>query len=140
MPELFALSLFSEVAALLILAGAVGLIGHFLKQPLVVSYIVVGILAGPSVVGLARSEGPLERLSDLGIAVLLFLVGLKMDYRLIRSLGFVSLTTGLGGGSIHVRLRLPDRPRARLRHHREPLHRRRPYVLEHHHHREAADR
>lgn len=96
MTELITHSLFSEIAALLILAGVVGLIGHFLKQPLVVSYIVVGILAGPAVLGIATSEGPLELLSDLGIAILLFLVGLKMDYRLIRSLGFVSLTTGLG--------------------------------------------
>lgn len=96
MTEIFAQSLFSEIAALLILAGAVGLVGHLLKQPLVVSYIVVGIIAGPAVLGLARSEGPLELLSDLGIAILLFLVGLKLDYRLIRSLGFVSLTTGLG--------------------------------------------
>lgn len=96
MADLIAHSLFSEIAALLILAGVVGLVGHFLKQPLVVSFIVVGILAGPAVLGVARSEGPLELLSDLGIAILLFLVGLKMDYRLIRSLGFVSLTTGLG--------------------------------------------
>jgi Kef-type K+ transport system membrane component KefB len=94
--EIFTDSLFSEIALLLILAGAVGLVGHMLKQPLVVSYIVVGILAGPAVFGLARSEGPLELLSDLGIAILLFLVGLKLDYRLIRSLGSVSLTTGLG--------------------------------------------
>jgi len=94
--DLLTQSLFSEIAVLLILAGVVGLAGHFLKQPLVVSYIVVGIVAGPSVLGIAQSEGPLELLSDLGIAVLLFLVGLKMDYRLIRSLGFVSLTTGLG--------------------------------------------
>ncbi|MBB6229116.1 Kef-type K+ transport system membrane component KefB [Polymorphobacter multimanifer] len=96
MAELITHSLFSEIAALLILAGVVGMIGHLLKQPLVVSYIVVGILAGPAVLGVAQSEGPLELLSDLGIAILLFLVGLKMDYRLIRSLGFVSLTTGLG--------------------------------------------
>ncbi|TCD04814.1 sodium:proton exchanger [Erythrobacteraceae bacterium CFH 75059] len=96
MAELVTHSLFSEISALLILAGVVGLIGHLLRQPLVVSYIVVGIIAGPSLLNLVQSEGPLELLSDLGIAVLLFLVGLKMDYRLIRSLGFVSLTTGLG--------------------------------------------
>lgn len=96
MPEIFAGSLFTEISGLLILAGAVGFLGHLLKQPLIVSYIVVGILAGPSVLGLAQSEGPLELLSDLGIAILLFLVGLKLDYRLIRELGLVSLTTGLG--------------------------------------------
>lgn len=96
MPEIVTASLFTEVSGLLILAGAIGYVGHLLKQPLIVSYIVVGILAGPSVLGLARSEGPLELLSDLGIAVLLFLVGLKLDYRLVRELGMVSLLTGLG--------------------------------------------
>lgn len=96
MPDIFTGSLFTEISGLLILAGAVGFIGHLLKQPLIVSYIVVGILAGPSVLGLAQSEGPLELLADLGIAVLLFLVGLKLDYRLVRELGLVSLTTGLG--------------------------------------------
>lgn len=96
MTEIFTGSLFSEIAALLILAGMVGLVGHAIRQPLVVSYILVGIIAGPAVLGLARSEGPLELLSDLGIAILLFLVGLKLDYRLIRSLGFVSVITGLG--------------------------------------------
>lgn len=96
MHEILTQSLFSEFSALLILAGAIGFAGHLLKQPLVVSYILVGIIAGPAVLGIAQSEGPLELLSDLGIAVLLFLVGLKLDYRLIRSLGLVSLTTGLG--------------------------------------------
>ena len=96
MPEIVTASLFTEVSGLLILAGAIGYVGHLLKQPLIVSYIVVGILAGPSVLGLARSEGPLELLSDLGIAVLLFLVGLKLDYRLVRELSMVSLLTGLG--------------------------------------------
>jgi Kef-type K+ transport system membrane component KefB len=96
LPEIVTASLFTEVSGLLILAGAIGYVGHLLKQPLIVSYIVVGILAGPSVLGLARSEGPLELLSDLGIAVLLFLVGLKLDYRLVRELGMVSLLTGLG--------------------------------------------
>lgn len=96
MPEFFAPSLFTEISGLLILAAGVGFLGHLLRQPLIVSYIVVGILAGPSVLGLARSESPLELLADLGIAVLLFLVGLKLDYRLVRELGLVSLTTGLG--------------------------------------------
>lgn len=96
MLEIFTGSLFTEVSALLILAGLIGLAGHLLKQPLVVSYILVGIVAGPSVLNLARSEGPLELLSELGIAILLFLVGLKLDLKLIRSLGAVSLTTGLG--------------------------------------------
>jgi Kef-type K+ transport system membrane component KefB len=89
-------SVFGEIAALLMLAAFVGLIGTMLRQPLIVSFIAVGLLAGPSVLGIVRSSEQIELLSQLGIAVLLFLVGIKLDVQLIRSLGTVSLMTGLG--------------------------------------------
>ena len=43
-----------------------------------------------------RSNDQIDLLSELGIAVLLFLVGIKLDVKLIRSLGAVSMMTGLG--------------------------------------------
>ena len=89
-------NVFSEVAALLVLASAVGMVGLALRQPLIVSFIAVGILAGPSALHIVRSAEPIELLAELGIAVLLFLVGLKLDLNLIRTIGGVSLTTGLG--------------------------------------------
>lgn len=88
--------IFYEIAALLVLAAGVGLIGLLLRQPLIVSFIAVGILAGPSVLGIARSDAQIELLAELGIAVLLFLVGLKLDFNLVRTLGPVALVTGLG--------------------------------------------
>jgi Kef-type K+ transport system membrane component KefB/Trk K+ transport system NAD-binding subunit len=88
--------LFYEVAALLVLAAAVGFVGLLLRQPLIVSFIAVGILAGPSVLDIARSHEEIDLLAELGIAVLLFLVGLKLDFNLVRTLGPVALVTGLG--------------------------------------------
>lgn len=88
--------LFYEIAALLVLAAGVGFIGLLLRQPLIVSFIAVGILTGPSVLGIARSEAQIDLLAELGIAVLLFLVGLKLDFNLVRTLGPVALVTGLG--------------------------------------------
>ncbi|HKK97949.1 MAG TPA: cation:proton antiporter [Marivita sp.] len=88
--------LFYEIAALLVLAAGVGFIGLMLRQPLIVSFIAVGILAGPSVLGIARSDAQIDLLAELGIAVLLFLVGLKLDFNLVRTLGPVALVTGLG--------------------------------------------
>ena len=78
------------------LAAAVGAVGLLLRQPLIVSFIVVGIIAGPAVLGIARSDEPIELFAQLGIAILLFLVGIKLDVNLIRTLGPVSLATGLG--------------------------------------------
>jgi Kef-type K+ transport system membrane component KefB len=96
MTDLISQSLFFEITALLALAATVGLIGHVLRQPLIVSFIAVGIIAGPSGLELVRSSEKIAVLSELGIALLLFLVGLKLDIKLIRSLGTVALTTGLG--------------------------------------------
>src|SRR6056297_3392878 len=87
---------FGEIAALLVLAAVTGFVGIILRQPLIVSFIAVGLIAGPSVLDLVRSDEQISLLSELGIAVLLFLVGIKLDVKLIRSLGAVSLLTGLG--------------------------------------------
>ncbi|EPX86574.1 transporter, CPA2 family [Rubellimicrobium thermophilum DSM 16684] len=87
---------FREMAVLILLAAVVGLAGLLMRQPLVVGFIAVGILAGPDMFGIAQSTAPIEVLSQISIAVLLFLVGLKLDLGLVRSLGAVSLATGLG--------------------------------------------
>jgi Kef-type K+ transport system membrane component KefB len=87
---------FYEFSALLILAAAVGFVGLLLRQPVIVSFIAAGILLGPSGLGVMQSSEAIGLLAELGITVLLFLVGLKLDIKLIRTLGMVSLATGLG--------------------------------------------
>lgn len=87
---------FYELIALITLTAAVGFIGLMLRQPMIVSFIVAGVLAGPSALGIVQSHEHIELLAELGIAVLLFLVGLKLDLKLIRTLGPVALSTGLG--------------------------------------------
>ncbi|QKV19383.1 cation:proton antiporter [Oricola thermophila] len=89
-------SAFGEIAVLLMLAAVLGFVGIMLRQPLIVSFIAVGLLAGPSLLDIVTAGEQIDLLSELGIAVLLFLVGLKLDIKLIRSLGTVSLMTGLG--------------------------------------------
>lgn len=87
---------FAEVAVLLVLAAIIGMFGTLLRQPLIVSFIAVGLIARPSALDVVQFDAQIDLLSELGIAVLLFLVGLKLDMKLIRSLGLVSLLTGLG--------------------------------------------
>jgi Kef-type K+ transport system membrane component KefB len=96
MIEQFFQSAFGEIAVLLSMAAIIGVFGVMLRQPLIVSFIAVGLIAGPSALDLVRSDAQIDLLSELGIAVLLFLVGIKLDVKLIRSLGAVSLLTGLG--------------------------------------------
>lgn len=89
-------SVFNEIAALLVLTVAIGSAGLVLRQPLIVSLIIVGIIAGPAVLGIARSNEPIELFAELGVAILLFLVGIRLDVNLIRNLGPVAVATGLG--------------------------------------------
>lgn len=98
MPDLSFLhaSQFNELTALLVLAALAGAVGLLLRQPMIVCFIAVGVLAGDAALGIVHSDENIELLADLGVAVLLFLVGLKLDLHLIRSLGTVSLATGLG--------------------------------------------
>ena len=87
---------FYELTALLGITAVVAFIGQLLRQPVIVSFIAVGVIAGPSVLDIVHSDDSIALLSQLGIAILLFLVGLKLDLSLIRSLGKVALATGLG--------------------------------------------
>lgn len=89
-------STFYEVAALLILASVAGAVGLKLRQPVIVSFILVGMLAGPAGFDIIRSTDQLDLLSSLGVTLLLFLVGLKLDLNLVRTLGTVALNTGVG--------------------------------------------
>ncbi|MGE5253109.1 MAG: cation:proton antiporter [Planctomycetaceae bacterium] len=89
-------SVFHEIGALLLFAAAIGALVLWLRQPLIVGYILVGILTGPSVLGRVMAQAQVDFLAKMGIAVLLFVVGLKLDLHLIRTLGKVALAAGLG--------------------------------------------
>ena len=88
-------SAFSQIALILLVAAVVGFLANLLRQPLIVAYIFVGILLGPAFLGLVSASDEIELLAKFGIAILLFLVGLKLDISLIRSTGLVALTTGV---------------------------------------------
>jgi Kef-type K+ transport system membrane component KefB len=89
-------SLFYEIAALLLLAALIGLLGTALRQPVVVSFIAVGIAAATLLETSPETAVQIEFFAELGVTLLLFLVGLKLDWRLVRELGPVALATGLG--------------------------------------------
>jgi Kef-type K+ transport system membrane component KefB len=91
-----ALSVFQQFALLLLMAAALGLVASWLRQPLILAYIVMGVAAGPALVGWAAPAQALGLLAEFGVTLLLFAVGLKLDPQLVRHLGPVALATGLG--------------------------------------------
>lgn len=89
-------NVFAEFSALLLLSALGGVAALLLRQPLLIAYIVVGIVAGPAVLGLVSAHDQIDLLAQVGVAVLLFVVGLKLDLQHIRHIGPVALATGLG--------------------------------------------
>lgn len=89
-------NVFVEMAAILGIAMLTGIIGQKMRQPLIIMFLATGILAGPSLLGIIHSYEQIELLAHIGIALLLFIVGLKLDLNLIRTTGPVALATGLG--------------------------------------------
>lgn len=89
-------STFAEFALLLLISAIAGAVAVRLRQPLLVAYIIVGILVSPAVFGVVQAEEQIALLSQIGITVLLFVVGLKLDLHQVRNIGPVALATGLG--------------------------------------------
>jgi Kef-type K+ transport system membrane component KefB len=87
---------FHQIAALLLIAAGLGALLRRLHQPLIIAFIAVGVLVGPAVLGVVPEGEEIELLAHLGVALLLFIVGLKLDVRLITTLGPVALVTGVG--------------------------------------------
>ena len=87
---------FAIVSAVLALAAAIGAAGLKLRQPLVISFLLAGVLVGPSGLRLVEHADQIELFANIGIAILLFVVGLRLDVGMIRTVGKVALATGIG--------------------------------------------
>lgn len=87
---------FYEIASILGLAAVLGGMAMLLRQPLIMAFLATGILAGPAGFSILQSHGQIEILAHIGIALLLFVVGLRLDLSLIKTTGPVALATGLG--------------------------------------------
>ncbi len=87
---------FGEISLLIAIVAVVSILMRALKQPLVIGYILTGILAGPHGLKLVTSVESIELFSKIGIAILLFIVGLSMSPKIIKEVGKVSIVTGVG--------------------------------------------
>ncbi len=83
--------IFTELSLIIIVTAAVSLIMKLLRQPLILGYILSGLLVGPSGLKIIHSPETFEVFATLGIALLLFIIGLGMNVTELRKLGRVAL-------------------------------------------------
>jgi Kef-type K+ transport system membrane component KefB len=88
-------SLFFEIGSVIVVAAVFSYVASLLKQPLIIAYILSGIVVGPSLLSLTKSSDVFTALSEIGIAFLLFTVGLGLNWRRIREVGTVAVASGV---------------------------------------------
>lgn len=91
-------SLLGALAALLVAARIAGYLVHRIGQPAVLGELIAGVLLGPSLLGILNPSDPvLHALSELGVVILLFQIGLHTNLKDILAVGAPALVVGLVG-------------------------------------------
>lgn len=88
-------TVFTQLSYIITIVVVVSLIMRLLRQPLIMGYIITGVIVGPGFLHLVRDQSAFESFSSIGITLLLFIVGLGLNAGVIQSLGRVSLTTSM---------------------------------------------
>ena len=79
-------ALTTDFAIILVAAAVVGFLAHQTDQPTIVAYIVTGLILGPAALGIVSPSELTEAMGELGLAFLLFLLGIKMRIEDIRDI------------------------------------------------------
>lgn len=86
-----------DIGIAIIAATFVGFITHKLKQPIILGYLVTGAIIGPQIgLGLVSESESIEIISEIGLILLLFIIGLEMNPQKLLSSGKQLIITGVG--------------------------------------------
>lgn len=85
---------FSQISLLLVVAAFSGIVVKRFKQPILIGYLFAGFVLATT--GILKDHQLVDNLGKVGVALLLFLVGLEMNIRELPTIGRVALFTGIG--------------------------------------------
>ncbi len=85
--------IFVELGIIVILAGFLAMLFRWARQPQLLAYILVGVLITP-IFGIITNSTVIDAMSTIGIAFLLFIVGLEMDLKKLKQVAFISSVGG----------------------------------------------
>ncbi len=95
--------IFIQLSLILAVAAVVSIIFRYLKQPLIIGYILTGFIVGPSLLNIIHDHEAFASFSQIGIALLLFIIGLGLSVGTIKATGkpvlaaFLGIIIGVGG-------------------------------------------
>ncbi len=88
--------IFIEFAVILIFAGAMSFLVSLLKQPSIIAYIITGLIVGPLGYYHLQNSEVFSALAQIGITLLLFMVGMQLDIGQLKKLGRNTVLAGIG--------------------------------------------
>ena len=89
--------LISDLAFILVIAGIVTVVFKWLKQPVILGYIVAGIIAGPSITFLptVTDSANIQTWADIGVIFLLFAMGLDFSFKKLMNVGMTAVIAAI---------------------------------------------
>lgn len=90
------MGIFVELSILIAIATCMAAVMRVLKQPLIIGHILTGLIVGPVLLDIVNSAEMLDLMGKIGVAILLFTVGLHLSPEIVRRFGRVSFITGIG--------------------------------------------
>ncbi|MCA9348582.1 cation:proton antiporter, partial [Candidatus Saccharibacteria bacterium] len=88
--------IFYELSLVIGISAGVSIVMRLLRQPLIIGYILSGVIVGPALLNVVHSENTIEAFANFGIALLLFIIGLGLNPKIIREVGRAAVLTGIG--------------------------------------------
>lgn len=88
-------TIFIQLSLVIALAAGIALIMRLIRQPLIIGHIITGIIVGPLILNLIKTPQTITTFSDIGIALLLFIIGLGLNPRVIKEVGKTVAIIGL---------------------------------------------
>lgn len=88
-------NIFSGLSIIIAIAAVVALLMRSIGQPLLIGHIITGVIVGPVALNVLANPSSLMVFGDIGIALLLFIIGLGMNPTVVKEVGKASFITGL---------------------------------------------
>lgn len=87
-------SIFLELTVVIFLAAILSIVFRFLKQPSILAFIITGVIVGPLGAFNFHSHELMQSLASIGITLLLFMIGLELNVKELKSVGRNALLAG----------------------------------------------
>lgn len=89
--------LLNDIGIAVLAATVLGLLAYWLKQPIILGYLIAGALVGPQIgFGWVHEQESIEIISEIGLVLLLFVIGLEMNLKELLASGRQLLVAGFG--------------------------------------------